>query len=162
VLTFEFRGYQSTYADRLPPQDGIDVLARNDSFYRLLAKACAPDPDDRFQSADELREQMLGVLREVVAAEAGKDAIATFSTPSPHFQTPAITSDTLSWQRFRARRRPRAGPGHRAGRRPVDAGTGRISGTSVREVWLGEASSTVGAEDGSGGRGGWQPFGRLL
>ena len=39
---------------------------RHDSFYRLLAKACAPDPADRFASVDELRVQLLGVLREVV------------------------------------------------------------------------------------------------
>ena len=42
-----------------------------DSLYRLLAKACAPDPADRFASADELRVQLLGVLREVVAAGDG-------------------------------------------------------------------------------------------
>ena len=31
-----------------------------------------PNPDDRFQSADELRDQLLGVLREVVAVDSGR------------------------------------------------------------------------------------------
>ena len=43
------------------------LFQQYDSLYRLLLKACAPDPADRFVSADELRVQLLGVLREVVA-----------------------------------------------------------------------------------------------
>ena len=35
-----------------------------DSLYWLIAKCCAPDPADRFASVDELRTQVLGVLRE--------------------------------------------------------------------------------------------------
>ncbi len=34
-------------------------------------KATAPDPDDRFQSAQEMADQLYGVLREIVAAEDG-------------------------------------------------------------------------------------------
>ena len=45
------------------------MFAEHDSLYRLIAKACAPDPADRFASVDELRVQLLGVLREVVAAD---------------------------------------------------------------------------------------------
>ena len=64
----EFRGYQSTYVASLPPVAETPLFQQHDSLYRLLAKACAPDPADRFASADELRVQLLGVLREVVAA----------------------------------------------------------------------------------------------
>ena len=39
-----------------------------DSLYRFLEKATAPDPDDRFQTADEMADQLLGVLREMVGA----------------------------------------------------------------------------------------------
>ncbi len=63
----EFRGYQSTYVASLPPVADVPLFQKYDSLYRLLAKACAPDPADRFASADELRVQLLGVLREVVA-----------------------------------------------------------------------------------------------
>ena len=52
VLTMEFRGYQSTYRSSFPPQDASPVFRKYDSFYRLVAKACAPNRDDRFLSAD--------------------------------------------------------------------------------------------------------------
>ena len=49
----------------------MPVFQSYDSFYRLVVKACAPNRDDRFVSADELRSQMIGVLREVVALDRG-------------------------------------------------------------------------------------------
>ncbi len=113
VLTTEFRGYQSTYVDSLPAPEDTPAFAHYDSFYRLLLKACAKSPDDRFASADELRVQMLGVLREVVAQDraeaAGASAggsgasvgaaatAATTSAPSLLFEDPAIATDTLDW-----------------------------------------------------------------
>src|SRR4029079_2572089 len=80
VLAMEFRGYQSTYVASLPPVDQTPLFEANDSCYRLLLKACAPDPADRFVSADELRVQLLGVLREVVAK--GREGAAEHSTSS--------------------------------------------------------------------------------
>ncbi|WP_219470346.1 protein kinase domain-containing protein, partial [Nonomuraea rhizosphaerae] len=43
----------------------------NESFGRLLRRATAPDPDARFQSAIELEDQLVGVLREVSAIADG-------------------------------------------------------------------------------------------
>jgi serine/threonine-protein kinase PknG len=71
VLCFDFQGYQGRFKFTLPPPDGAPVLERFDSLYRFLVKATAPDPDDRFQSADEMADQLFGILREVVAAEDG-------------------------------------------------------------------------------------------
>jgi len=71
VLSFDFRGYQGTYKFTFPPQDEVALFARFDSLYRFLLKGSAPNPDDRFQSAEEMSDQLLGVLREVVAAEEG-------------------------------------------------------------------------------------------
>ena len=96
VLTTEFRGYQTTYVDSLPPVEDTPVFARYDSFYRLLLKACATSPDDRFASADEMRVQMLGVLREVVAQDA-KAGRATTSATSLLFEEPSISTDRLEW-----------------------------------------------------------------
>jgi serine/threonine-protein kinase PknG len=79
VLCLDIRGYQSTFKYTLPPQDSVPLLARFDSLYRLLLKATAPDPDDRFQSAEEMANQLYGVLREIVAAEEGH-AVAAPST----------------------------------------------------------------------------------
>jgi len=97
VLAMEFRGYQSTYLASLPPVSDTPLFQKYDSFYRLLAKTCAPDPADRFASADELRVQLLGVLREVVADRPGAGA-ATYSTSSLLFEVPAVSGQTLGWQ----------------------------------------------------------------
>ncbi|HSF37570.1 MAG TPA: tetratricopeptide repeat protein [Nocardioides sp.] len=96
VLAMEFRGYQSTYVTTLPPLADTPLFQEYDSFYRLLLKACAPDPADRFASADELRVQLLGVLREVVAQH--RKGAAEHSTSSLLFDVPTVADDSLSWQ----------------------------------------------------------------
>ena len=97
VLAMEFRGYQSTYLASLPPVSETPLFQKHDSLYRLLAKACAPDPADRFASADELRVQLLGVLREVVSDRPGAGA-AVHSTSSLLFEIPAVSDETLDWR----------------------------------------------------------------
>jgi serine/threonine-protein kinase PknG len=69
VLCFDFRGYQGTYKFTLPEKDSVPLFERFDSLYQLLLKGTAPNPDDRFQSAHEMSDQLYGVLREVVADE---------------------------------------------------------------------------------------------
>jgi serine/threonine-protein kinase PknG len=76
VLTFEFKGYQGEFKYKLP--DGVPILAQHESFRRLLARATHTDPARRFASAGEMRDQLTGVLREVLAAGDGK-ARPTFS-----------------------------------------------------------------------------------
>jgi serine/threonine-protein kinase PknG len=72
LLCIDFKGYQGTFQSTLPPPDTVPLFQEHDSLYRLLLKATAPNPDDRFQSAEEMADQLLGVLREVVARESGK------------------------------------------------------------------------------------------
>jgi serine/threonine-protein kinase PknG len=71
VLSFPFKDYLGTYRDGLPPRDTVPVLAANESYDRLLRRATHADPAARFQDADEMAEQLTGVLREVLAAEDG-------------------------------------------------------------------------------------------
>lgn len=100
VLSIEFRGYQSTYATTLPSVADTPLFQEYDSFYRLLSKACAADPADRFVSADELRVQLLGVLREVVAAKNNRGA-AAHSASSLLFDSPSGADDEVpAWQRL--------------------------------------------------------------
>ncbi|MDO5498078.1 MAG: tetratricopeptide repeat protein [Propionibacteriaceae bacterium] len=95
VLCYEFRGYQTTYLHSLPAPADVPLFQQYDSLYWLIAKCCAPNPDDRFGSADELRAQALGVLREVVAlAEPG--AAQTTAT-SLYFANPAASTDRMTW-----------------------------------------------------------------
>ena len=69
VLTTDFRGYQSTFKDSLPDRGEFEVYRRFESFYRLLLRATRAEPAERFVDAAEMTEQMLGVLREVLAAD---------------------------------------------------------------------------------------------
>ena len=71
VLSFDFRGFSSGYADRLPSPSDVPLLAAEQSYLRLLRRATHRDPQRRFQSAAEMSEQLLGVLREVLSAADG-------------------------------------------------------------------------------------------
>jgi serine/threonine-protein kinase PknG len=102
VLMMEFRGYQTKYVASLPPVDEAPLFAEHDSLYRLLSKACAADPADRFASVDEFRVQLLGVLREVVAAKTPGTALT--SAASVLFEAPAITGEALEWNELPALR----------------------------------------------------------
>ncbi|MBV8217568.1 MAG: hypothetical protein JO325_03820, partial [Solirubrobacterales bacterium] len=64
--------YQSNFRFTLPPRESVPVLERYDSLYQLLLTGTTPDPDDRFQSAEEMADQLYGVLREVVSNEEGR------------------------------------------------------------------------------------------
>ena len=91
VLTSDVPGYQSTYEFRIPPAEELPAFAAHDSLYRLLLKTCATDPNDRFTSAEELRLQMLGVLREVVADAT--PGVGTTTSTSMLFEGPTVASE---------------------------------------------------------------------
>ncbi|MDR0284255.1 MAG: serine/threonine protein kinase, partial [Propionibacteriaceae bacterium] len=107
ICCAEVKGYQSAYATTMPPIDQVPVFAEYDSVYRLIAKACAPDPSDRFTSVEELRVQMLGVLREVVSV-APPSTAATASHPSGLFEPPTVVADAFTWKQL-PRLKPVAG-----------------------------------------------------
>ncbi|MFG1702564.1 tetratricopeptide repeat protein [Nonomuraea sp. M3C6] len=64
------------------------------SFTRLLRKATATDPADRFQSAWEMEEQLVGVLREVSAVEDG----VPYPAPSTLFGPERTAVGTALWE----------------------------------------------------------------
>ncbi|MFC8762219.1 tetratricopeptide repeat protein [Streptomyces sp. NPDC057193] len=72
VMTFDFQGYTNVFVDSLPEPDHIAVFRTYESFYRFLVRATDPDPARRFASAQEMAEQLTGVLREVVALQSGR------------------------------------------------------------------------------------------
>lgn len=67
VLILDFVFHTGAYEHTLPPPREAGVLARWESLHRFLLKATAFHPDDRFHNADEMAEQLTGVLREIVA-----------------------------------------------------------------------------------------------
>ncbi|WP_205473133.1 serine/threonine-protein kinase [Nocardioides sp. SYSU D00038] len=110
VLCMEFRGYQGTYLETLPPPETTPLFAEHDSLYRLVAKCCAPDPADRFASVDELRTQMLGVLRETVARRTTGTALT--SAASVLFDAPTVSSSALTWAQLPGLRPDPTDPQH--------------------------------------------------
>jgi serine/threonine-protein kinase PknG len=68
VMTIPFE-FHSTYRDRLPSPTEAPLLAEFESYHRLLRKATATDPAHRFGSAEEMKEQLTGVLREILSTQ---------------------------------------------------------------------------------------------
>ncbi|MCX5557770.1 serine/threonine-protein kinase [Streptomyces sp. NBC_00038] len=83
VMTFDFQGYTNVFVDSLPDPDNIEVFRQYESFYRLLVRATDPDPARRFASAQEMAEQLTGVLRELVSLQTGRarPALSTLFGP---------------------------------------------------------------------------------
>jgi serine/threonine-protein kinase PknG len=96
VLTTDFRGYQSTFKESLPDRGEFEVYRRHESFYRLLLRATRPAPADRFVDSTEMAEQMLGVLRQVLAAD-GQPRPAPSRLFTGELRTD-LRADTPRWQ----------------------------------------------------------------
>ncbi|MGW7405769.1 tetratricopeptide repeat protein [Streptomyces sp. NPDC054833] len=117
VLTFDFQGYTNVFADSLPDPDNIEVFRQYESFYRLLVRATDPDPARRFASAQEMSEQLTGVLREVVSLQTGRARPALSTLLGPELKV----TDTELFPKP-------AGDVSRLGAREVPSGKRRASG----------------------------------
>jgi serine/threonine-protein kinase PknG len=69
TLIMDFK-YMTDYEHSLPTPAEQPVLAANEALYRFLLRATHNDPDQRFQSAEEMGDQLYGVLREIVALKS--------------------------------------------------------------------------------------------
>ncbi len=69
VLLVDIKGFTQDNLYKLPSPQEQPLFAEQESLYRFLIKATATNPDDRFQSAEEMADQLLGILREIVAKE---------------------------------------------------------------------------------------------
>jgi serine/threonine-protein kinase PknG len=77
VLVTNISGFSTEHQYTLPSAQSDPVFSKQESLYRFLLKATAAAADDRFQTAEEMAEQLLGVLREVVAVETNTPRPAT-------------------------------------------------------------------------------------
>ncbi len=85
VLLTDIKGFTKDHRYTLPSPQEEPKFAAQESLYRVLLKATAPAADDRFADADEMAEQLLGVLREVVAIETGtpRPGTSVYFGPDP-------------------------------------------------------------------------------
>ncbi|MEV0845742.1 tetratricopeptide repeat protein [Streptomyces sp. NPDC049954] len=126
VLTFDFQGYTTVYADSLPDPDHIEVFRAYESFYRLLVRATDPDPARRFGSAQEMSEQLTGVLREVVALQTDRPRPALSTLFGPELGV-ADTELFVPAGAGVSRLGLRSAPQGRRARRAALAGAGPVS-----------------------------------
>lgn len=132
VLTFDFQGYTNVFVDCLPDPENIEVFRTYESFYRLLVRATDPDPGRRFASAQEMAEQLTGVLREVVALQTGRPRPAVSTLFGPELRvtdTELFAEQTEDVSRLGARdakrgRRAAAGAAQAPAPLPTAAGPG--------------------------------------
>ncbi|MFC8954548.1 tetratricopeptide repeat protein [Streptomyces sp. NPDC057101] len=169
VMTFDFQGYTNVFVDSLPEPDHIAVFRTYESFYRFLVRATDPDPARRFASAQEMAEQLTGVLREVVALQSGRPrpALSTlFGTEVRVTDTTlfaALTED-VSLLGARGGRRRQPVPGGVAGAGVPGAGPGAGSpgaGAGV-PVASGAGAGVPGVSGAGGGPAGGPGLGELL
>jgi serine/threonine-protein kinase PknG len=83
VLSFDFAGFSTRYADQLPDPGDVELFDREESYYRFLRRATHPDVRRRFYSAGEMAEQLLGVLREVLSAADGESRAGSSTLFTP-------------------------------------------------------------------------------
>lgn len=81
VLVLNFVFHEGPYQYALPAPADEPLFARHESLYRLLLRATATEPAERFESCEAIAEQVMGVLREVVSLADGRPRPA----PSRHF-----------------------------------------------------------------------------
>ncbi len=144
VMTFDFQGYTNVFVDSLPDPDNIEVFRRYESFYRLLVRATDPDPARRFASAQEMAEQLTGVLREVVSLQTGRARPSLSTLFGPELKVtdtelfPTLDGDVSSLG-AREARPPKRTPSARTGTALAE----RPDGGAVLTVLNGSAPSTV-------------------
>lgn len=72
VLVIDLPREHGKLIDTLPGPDTQPLFAQYESLHRFLLRATALEPEQRFESADEMADQLTGVLREVVAYQQGR------------------------------------------------------------------------------------------
>jgi serine/threonine-protein kinase PknG len=72
VLSLDLTGFTTTYRHSLPTTADAPLLAGHESYHRALLRATHQDPELRFASAEQMTDQLRGVLREVLAAADGE------------------------------------------------------------------------------------------
>lgn len=136
VMTFDFQGYTNVFVDSLPDPDNIEVFRRYESFYRLLVRATDPDPARRFASAQEMAEQLTGVLREVVSLQTGRARPSLSTLFGPELK---VTDTELV---------PKLdGDVSRLGARTARPGKKRVASTALPAARLSAATSLPAAAD---------------
>ncbi|MCX5041960.1 serine/threonine-protein kinase PknG [Aldersonia sp. NBC_00410] len=112
VLTLDMPKRKGRFQPGIPTPEQAPVLARYPSFHRLLLRATNTDPQQRFDSAAVLRQQLTAVLREILAQDTGDErpwlssvfrpARSSFGTDEAIWQTDAFADGLPRDDKLRA------------------------------------------------------------
>ena len=123
LLVCDFAYQDGPYEFVLPTPDQATIFAEHESLYRFLTRATAEAPDARFQTADEMAQQLLGVLREEIAGTSQAAELGPYH--STLFETDATFGGDLWGDEGRS---IRTLPALKLD--PLDAGAGVILGSA--------------------------------
>ena len=87
ALVIDLPTTDGVYDLGIPTPTTVPLFRRHISLYRLIARCCHEDPQQRFSSTRELEQQLIGVLREIIAVRDGKSYPAQHSLFSPQRTT---------------------------------------------------------------------------
>jgi serine/threonine-protein kinase PknG len=87
VLSFEFAGYTTKFKASLPAPNEVPLFALFGSYYRFLKRSTHTDPDRRFISAEDMGDQLTGVLREIMALGTGQPRPGASTVFGPESRT---------------------------------------------------------------------------
>lgn len=103
VLSFDFHSFsRGEMRNRLPSAATEPLLARYESYRRFLERATHPDPSRRFGTAEDMREQLIGVRQEVLSLERAYphgNSSVLFTPEQRHFGTPDSRTGEFSTPR---------------------------------------------------------------
>ena len=69
VLVMDVPQANGRFVEQLPGPEIVPVLAKHESLYRAILRATDREPARRFESMEELADQLTGVLHEIVAVD---------------------------------------------------------------------------------------------
>lgn len=87
TLVVDMPKTDGVYDPGIPTPTDEPLFRRYISLYRVIARCCHPDPQQRYHSIKGLELQLLGVLREVLAVRDGRTYPAQHSLFSPQRTT---------------------------------------------------------------------------
>ncbi|MGH8877235.1 MAG: tetratricopeptide repeat protein [Stackebrandtia sp.] len=92
VLSFDFHSFsRGEFRNKLPTAQTEPLFARYESYRRFLERATDPQPDRRFATAEDMREQLIGVRQEVLSLETAfphGNSSVLFTPEQRHFGIP--------------------------------------------------------------------------
>lgn len=95
VMAVDFKFNRDPYLYGIPDAKDVKLFRKYPSFHRLLLKGLRENPDERYQSTQEIGEALVGVMREMKCVDDWLGDADRAVHPR-HFDSPYFTTDTFA------------------------------------------------------------------